>query len=308
VAEPVVVTEGLTKRFGPVDALTDLSVEIPAQTWGLLGPNGAGKTTLLRLLLGLTEPTSGSLEVAGLDPSRDPVRVREQTGFTPERDAFVPGLTGSQYVTYAGEIGGLPQAEAAQRAHSVLDFVGLGEARYREIEDYSQGMRQRAKIAAALVHDPDLVFLDEPTNGLDPEGREEMLDLIASIARGHDVSVLMASHILPEVEAVCQGALVLSNGQAVANASLEQLTAVRRSTLRVRIRGDVDAFREALAAREADLEQTPEGFVIVHLPEDAGPRTVLEASREADVEVRELTPTRQDLEEALVTSLQEGSA
>jgi ABC-type multidrug transport system ATPase subunit len=118
----------------------------------------------------------------------------------------------------------------------------------------------------------------------------------------------MASHILPEVEAVCQGALVLSNGQAVANASLEQLTAVRRSTLRVRIRGDVDAFREALAAREADLEQTPEGIVIVHLPEDAGPRTVLEASREADVEVRELTPTRQDLEEALVTSLQEGSA
>ena len=305
---PVITTDGLTKRFGPVQALEDLTVDIPPGTWGLLGPNGAGKTTLLRLLLGLTDPTSGSARVAGVDPARDPVGVREQTGLAPERDAFVRGATGTEYVTYAGRLGGLPADVAAQRAHSVLDFVGLGEARYRPTVDYSQGMGQRVKIAQALVHDPDLLFLDEPTNGLDPEGREEMLELVGNLASTHDVSVVMASHILPEVEAVCEGALVLSNGQAVTNARLEDLTALRRSTLRVRVRGDVDAFAEQLAGREAELETSPEGVRLVHLPEDAGPRLVLAAAREAGVQVRELTPARQDLEEALVRSLQEGSA
>lgn len=305
-ASPVIVTEGLTKHFGPIQALEDLSVEIPARTWGLLGPNGAGKTTLLRLLLGLIEPTSGTASVAGRDPAQDPLGVRERTGFAPEREAFVPGTTGISYVAYAGELGGLPRSDAIQRAHSVLDFVGLGESRYRGVVEYSQGMRQRAKIAQALVHDPDLIFLDEPTNGLDPEGREEMLELIRNLAARHEVSILLASHILPEVEAVCEGALVLSNGQAVANDRMEELTAVQQATLRVRIRGDRDAFEDRLQAQGARLEETTEGILLVHVEDDTGTHTVLQAAQQAGVQVRELTPARQDLEEALVTSLQEG--
>lgn len=303
--EPVVTAEGLTKSFGPVEALQGVSFEIPAGAWGLLGPNGAGKTTLLRLLMGLAGPTRGSCRVLGNDPTRNPTAIREHVGLVPEADAYVPGLSAIRYVAYAGQLGGLPADDAKQRAHEVLNFVGLDEERYRDVGDYSKGMLQRAKLAQALVHAPDLVFLDEPTNGLDPDGREEMLELIASLPRSHDMSVVLASHVLPEVEATCEGALVLDQGRVVANDEMETLKATREATYRVRIRGELEAFEDALDEQGASLDRTPEGALLVSTPTNGGPRAVLEAARAAGVQVRQLEPERASLEDALVTALEE---
>jgi ABC-2 type transport system ATP-binding protein len=308
VSDPVIETEGLAKRYGHVQALDDLSVTIPQGAWGLLGPNGAGKTTLIGLLMGLVEPSAGSARVFGIDPSQNPLAVRETVGLAPEGQAHVPGLTGVQYVGYAGQLGGLPPTEAKQRAHEVIDFVGLGEARYREVQEYSQGMLQRAKLAQALVHDPKLVVLDEPTNGLDPEGREDMLSLIDSIATRHDISILMASHVLPEVEQVCEGALVLDQGEGLANQPIDELLATREDTYRVRFRGDHEAFHERLGRIGARAEQTPEGVTMVHLDGTHGTRDILEAALDANGHVRHLEPARASLEDALVTVLEEGSA
>ncbi len=296
-------TEGLTKRFGQVQALDDATIEIPRGAWGLLGPNGAGKTTLLRLLLGLTPPSGGSAEVTGLDPTRDAKEIRQRIGFVPERDAYVPGLTGVRYVAYAGRLGGLPATDAKQRAHEVLNFVGLDEERYRDVADYSQGMRQRAKLAQAIVHDPEIVFLDEPTNGLDPEGRDEMLELIRSLATRHGIAVVLASHVLPEIEVVCEGALVLDDGRVVANDTLDKLKAVQQAAYLVRIRGEQQAFATALNRRQASLERTPDGKLLVRTPSEDGTSTILEAAQDANVQIRHLEPARASLEDALVTAL-----
>lgn len=304
-SEPIVSTEGLTKRYGPIVALEDATIEIPRGAWGLLGPNGAGKTTLLRLLLGLTPPSGGQANVLGFDPTHEPKAIRQRIGFVPERDAYVPGLTGVRYVAYAGRLGGLPATDAKQRAHEALNFAGLDEARYRDVADYSQGMRQRAKLAQAIVHDPEIVFLDEPTNGLDPDGREEMLELIDALVNRHGIAAVLASHVLPEVEAVCDGALVLDEGRVVANDRLEALTAVRQATFMVRIRGEREPFAAELNRREARLERTPEGMLLVRTPERDGAHLVLEAAEAADVQVRHLAPARASLEDALVTALEE---
>lgn len=303
----VVEADGLTKTYGPVDALRGVSFEIPSGAWGLLGPNGAGKTTLLRILLGLTGATRGTVTVLGEDPQRSATGIREKIGFVPEGDAHVPGLTGVQFVAFAGRLCGLPGDDAKQRAHAVLNFVGLEEERYRDVADYSKGMLQRAKLAQALVHDPGVLFLDEPTNGLDPDGREAMLALIRGLAVEHGISVVLASHVLPEVEAVCDGALVLDQGRVVANASLDELKERQQATFRVRVRGSVDAFESALDAEGASLEQTPEGTLMVKTPSQAGAVLVLEAAQEAGVQVRQVEPARASLEDALVTTLEEAS-
>lgn len=306
-AEPLIVTDGLRKRYGSVEALVDLSVEIPRGAWGLLGPNGAGKTTLLEILLGLRRPNAGRAEVLGRDPRHEATAIRERIGFVPEVDAYVAGLTGVGYVAYAARLAGLPGSDARQRAHEVLNFVGLEEARYREVEDYSQGMRQRAKLAQAIVHDPEILFLDEPTNGLDPEGRDEMLALIGSLVEDHGIGVVLASHILPEVEAVCEGALVLDEGRLVANDRIEALKAVQEASYLVRIRGERSDLARELNRIEATLEPTEEGLLLVRLPSGRDPRAILAAAEEAGVQLRHLVPARSSLQDALVTALSEGA-
>ncbi len=303
----VVEAEGLTKTYGPVDALRGVSFEIPSGAWGLLGPNGAGKTTLLRILLGLTDPTRGSVRVLGDDPQRAASSIRERIGFVPEGDAHVPGLSGVQFVSFAGRLCGLPGDDAKQRAHTVLNFVGLEEERYRDVAGYSKGMLQRAKLAQALVHDPGVLFLDEPTNGLDPEGRQALLALIRGLAMDHGISVVLASHVLPEVEAVCDGALVLDQGRVVANASMEALKERQQATYRVRVRGSVDAFETALNTLGGQLETTREGSLRVVTPGDEGAVLVLKAAEDAGVQVRQVEPARASLEDALVTRLEEAS-
>src|SRR5690606_38915704 len=198
-----IALDRITIRYGAHVAVEDLSCSFPSGAVGLLGRNGAGKTSILKALLGLVVPVAGSLRIAGVPEGASPLEARRFVGYMPEKDCFVPALNGFETVRLAAELSGLPLREASRRAHEVLYLVGIDESRYRAVAGYSTGMRQKVKLATALVHDPRILFLDEPTNGLDPDGRREMLDLVAGLARGLGKSIVLSSHILPDVERVC---------------------------------------------------------------------------------------------------------
>ena len=219
---PLLRIEGLTKRYPGATALDDLTVELPRGRIGLVGANGAGKTTTFRLLLGLTHPTDGSVEVCGIDVARDPVGVRSRLGYMPEHDCLPLDQTAADVVSTFGELSGLPARAARQRASDILDLVGLDEARFRPIGGFSTGMRQRTKLAQALVGDPELVLLDEPTAGLDPLGREDMLALVARLG-SFGISVLMATHLLDDVQRVCDYVVMIDSGRLVVSGATESL-------------------------------------------------------------------------------------
>ena len=214
----------LTKTYGRVTALNGLTVSAPEGAIGLLGPNGAGKTTMIRSLLGLIRVDDGEGNVLGVDVRKRPLDVRQIVGFVPEDECLFPGVVGIEFVAYAGELSGMSRKDALQRAHEVLDYVGLGEARYRKVDSYSTGMKQRLKIASAIVHDPKMVILDEPTNGMDPAGRLEILELARDLSRNKGVSLLFSSHLMPDVEAVCDHVLVMAKGRLLAEGAMAELT------------------------------------------------------------------------------------
>ncbi len=242
----VIATSGLRKTHGKVVSLQGLTAEVPAGAIGLLGANGAGKTTLIRLLLGLSAPSSGSARVLGLDSRKDAIRVRQQVGYMPESDCLPPGSTAADFVAHMAEMSGLPTRAARQRAADVLYQVGLDEERYRLIRGFSTGMKQRVKIAQALVHDPQLVFLDEPTNGMDPQGRDEMLALIRRISRSMGISIVMSSHILEDIEHTCDHVVILDRGRLIANQSIRGLQELSGGDLLLRIDGNPQPFIETL--------------------------------------------------------------
>jgi len=221
--DAIIEAEHLSKTYAAQRALTDVSLRVPPGTIGLLGPNGAGKSTFLKCLLNLETPTSGSARVLGRDTRSANRASRERIGYSPERDCHIPGLAGCEYVTYCGQLSGMGFAAARQRAHEILDLVGMGEERYRPVDAYSTGMRQRVKLAQALVHDPDLVFLDEPTNGLDPSGREHILALIGSLWKDLGISVVMSSHLLRDIERVCDRVIIIAQGRVIEHDSIAAL-------------------------------------------------------------------------------------
>jgi ABC-2 type transport system ATP-binding protein len=239
-------TDGLTLAYpGGTTALDGLTVDIPRGTVGLVGANGAGKTTLLRLALGQLHPTSGSIDVVGLSVAEDPVGVRARLGFMPEHDCLPPDQTAADIVASLGEVAGLPRRAARQRASEVLDLVGLDEARFRPVGGFSTGMRQRTKLAQALVADPELVLLDEPTAGLDPLGREEMLALVGRLA-GFGISTLVATHLLDDVQRICDHVLMIEGGQLL-HAGPTQALLHRTGTVRVELDGGAGTLLDALA-------------------------------------------------------------
>jgi ABC-2 type transport system ATP-binding protein len=205
--------------FGTTTALDNLSLEVQGGAVGLLGPNGAGKSTLIKTLLGFVKPNQGSAAVFGMDVGKQPMEIRRQVGYMPEDECLIPGMTAVQLVSYAGELCGMPKRDALQRAHEVLYYVGLDEERYRTVDEYSVGMKQRVKLAQALIHDPKLLLLDEPTNGMDTHGREEMLELVKDIATNKSINVILSSHLLPDVEFACEEIIALSHG-SVAEAAV----------------------------------------------------------------------------------------
>jgi ABC-2 type transport system ATP-binding protein len=301
---PLLQVEELTVAYGAVVALDRISATCGAGAIGLLGPNGAGKTTLLRAILGFVPPRSGRLRVLGLDPVAEPLEVRRRLGYMPEADAHIAGLHASGFVAYAGELSGLSADEATSRAHEVLDYVGLGEARYRAVETFSTGMKQRVKLAQALVHDPDLLLLDEPTSGLDPAGREEMLALLRDVAMRLGISLVLSSHLLPDVERVCDSVLVIDEGRVKAHGSLAQLMGARRTAYDVRLRGDVAAFLTDLKDEGGEGRLHDDGLRVV-LPEGQGPERLFALAKGCGAQVRSLRPAVETLEDVFLRAVGE---
>jgi ABC-2 type transport system ATP-binding protein len=222
---PLIQTTSLTKRYpGGVTALSDLTVDVDPGIIGLVGANGAGKSTMIKILLGLLEPTAGEVRVLGLDPGSQADQVREKVGYMPEHDCLPPDMIAAEFVTHMARMSGLPRTAARERASEALRHVGLYEERYRQIGGYSTGMKQRVKLAQALVHDPDLLLLDEPTNGLDPAGRDAMLALIERIGTEFGISVVVCSHLLGEVERICQSLVAIDAGRLLRAAKIETMT------------------------------------------------------------------------------------
>ena len=222
----LIATQGLTKRFGSVTAVSELDLDVSAGVIGLIGANGAGKSTLIKLLLGLLPPTAGRASVLDLDVAAEGTAIRERVGYMPEHDCLPPDVTATELVVHMARMSGLPTTSARERTADTLRHVGLYEERYRAIGGYSTGMRQRVKLAQALVHDPQLVLLDEPTNGLDPAGRDEMLGLIARIGDEFGISVLVTSHLLGELERVCDHVVVIDGGRLLRSSSTADMTTV----------------------------------------------------------------------------------
>ncbi|MHC4135705.1 MAG: ABC transporter ATP-binding protein [Planctomycetota bacterium] len=301
----IVSTRNLSKTFGSTVALQGVVCEIGEGATGLLGPNGAGKTTLLRVLLGLL-PASGTARVLDLDPMREPRQVRARLGYLPESECIIPGMFGVDVVAYMGRLAGMLQRDAFKRAHEVMYYVGLEEERYRETSEYSVGMQQRLKLATALVHDPPVLFLDEPTNGLDPNGRDEMLTLIRELASVHGKHVLLSSHLLPDVEQVCTDVVMLRDGRIAQQGPIEELTTSEGGAYAVVVRGDAARFRAELRAAGAEESGTDE--VLVRLPAGEDTAVVFKAAVAAGAQVRGLRPLRRTLEDVFLDAVRDGHA
>ncbi len=296
--------ENIRKTYGKVTALNDLSLTVPAGAVGLLGPNGAGKTTMIRTLLGLIRIDSGEGKVLGHDIRKQPLEVRQVVGFVPEDECLFPGVDGVEFVGYAGELCGMGRGDALQRAHEVLDYVGLGEARYRKVESYSTGMKQRLKIASAIVHDPKLVILDEPTNGMDPAGRIEVLELTRDLCRNKGMSVLFSSHLMPDVEAVCDHVVVLGRGRLLAQGAIAELTKSSRPIFEVRVKGRQVDFAPRLERAGCTVEPS-DGLLLVELPPGETQELLWSVAADAGEQIRLLKPLRNTLEEVFFKAVSE---
>jgi ABC-2 type transport system ATP-binding protein len=301
----VVDLEDVNVHYAKNWALRDVTASFPAGAVGLLGPNGAGKSTLIKVVLGLLPPEGGQMRVLGLDVKRSPLQIRSRIGYMPENDAHFPQMNAVSFVAYCGELSGLPPADAMQRAHEVLYYVGLGEARYRTIDQYSTGMKQRIKLAQALVHDPDLLFLDEPTNGMDPKGRDEMLELIRDIAHNKGLNLILSSHLLPDVEYACDHVVVMDKGTVATAGPIAGLKGPRGRVFELRIKGDSGRFVSVLRSAGLDCHETDEDVMRVFVPDDTGAPLLFRLASQERVQVRHLRPSVPTLEDVFAKAVGE---
>lgn len=295
----------LTVKYGQFTALDGFSVDVPEGCIGLLGPNGAGKTTLLKTLLGFVEPVQGGGRVLGFDFQTEGKRIRQKIGLMPEQDCHIPGMSAVMFVAYAGELAGMPKEQALRRAHEVLEYCGLGEARYRNVETYSTGMRQRIKLAQALVHGPQLLLLDEPTNGLDPQGRVQMLELIRSISHGKGVNVIVSSHLLPDIEKTCDQVIVVMRGKLAAQGLIKDLKRLQGQPVDVELREPSEHFVQGILSKGGEMIDINGYHYRFKLPGsvDEQAATVLLVARETGAQVRGFAPAERSLEEAFLEAV-----
>ncbi len=294
--------------FGTTVALDSLSIEMASGgAVGLLGPNGAGKSTLIKMLLGFVEPTRGDTRVFDMDVKTQQVRIRQQVGYMPEDDCLIPQMNAVQLVAYAGELCGMPFRDAMQRAHEVLYYVGVDEERYRTISGYSAGMRQRVKLAQALIHDPKLLLLDEPTNGMDTSGREEMLLLVQDISEDKGIDVLLSSHLLPDVESTCRTVLGLSNGRLAIQGEIDELRKNDVQTFDLKVVGDRDDYVAALQKHHYQTELRPDGHVLVTTDTQNGTNEgfFFKVAYETGVQLRQLKEVKHSLEDIFAEVMNE---
>lgn len=290
--------DGISRWYGPQQALRDVSLRMESGRIGLLGPNGAGKSTLLKILMGLVAPSSGTGKVLGYDLARQATQVRRSIGYMPETDALIPGMRGADYVALAGELCGMPRKQALRRAHEVLTYLGLEDARYRRLEEYSTGMKQRAKLGQALVHDPPALFLDEPTSGLDPAGRTAMLELLLALGKEHGKAILLSTHLLGDVDKVCDSVIILHQGQVLCQGDVATLCRRRHDRYRLQIQGEPNGYVEDLRLEGVEvLDDNGRGGLRLRVPAGWVTRAFFVLADHHGVLIRGLEADDEDLED-----------
>ena len=295
--------EGIVKRYGRRTVLDRVTCEVPPGITGLVGPNGAGKSTLVRAMLGLVRLAAGEVRIYGHDPARDARVVRQLVGVVPEDECAIPGLAAVEMVRYAARLSGLPGTEALRRAHEVLDWCDAGQERYRPVETLSVGMRQKVAFAAAIVHDPRMVILDEPTNGLDPIERRAMLGRLTTLAHDHGKTVFVSTHVLPDVQAICDRVIVLAAGRVRLEGRLDELTRPVAPQLRLEITGSVAACLDRLTAVGIRGQRIDDDTLHLPVQDAAGLERVWQATRAAGVVVRALTPVQERFEDVFLRAI-----
>ena len=302
----VISSKNVTVRFGQIVALDSFSVNIPSGIVGLLGPNGAGKSTFIKAILGLLVPDKGDIKIAGHDSITESNVVRDMIGYMPEHDCLMESYAAIDFVSYMGQISGMKKRDAMPRSHEMLDFVGIGEERYRLISSYSTGMKQRVKLAQAIVHDPKILFLDEPTNGMDPLGREEMLDLIRKISES-DKSILISTHILEDVERVSDHAMIISQGQLITEGNLDKLLAGKENLKFVKVRGEEQAMMNFVKILQDSYDvhsvTQERGQTTIEFMNPGDGKSIFKLSQQANVQLRAYSPKRAALEDIFIGTL-----
>src|SRR5436190_1869 len=304
---PVIELDGLSVQFGRRPILKELRGQLRGRSIGLLGPNGAGKTTLIHTLLGFHAPSSGTARIFDRDISADTREIRSIIGYMPERDAFIAKLSCVHFVRLMAELSGLPGDAALERAHEALFYVGLGEARYRKIDTYSLGMKQLAKLAQAIAHGPKLIFLDEPTNGLDPPARQRMIELIRQIRDSGKAHIVLSSHLLRDVEECCEEILIIKQGRIAVYCNLEEERKANRKFLEIETRGDREGFVDAIAALECEYALTSERRLKLVLQNGVEIRDLYRIAGEHQVQIRRLNFKRDSLEDIFLKAMEDGN-
>lgn len=293
----IVEVKDLRFSYGSITAIDGVSLSLEEGAVGLLGPNGAGKSTLLRILLGFLKPQRGEGRVLGRDIRFEQRQIRRRVGYMPEDDCLIPGMDAVTFTSFFGELSGMPRQEAMKRAHDVLFYVGLGESRYRLLETYSAGMKQRLKLAQAIVHDPQLLFLDEPTSNLDPQGRKEILELILDISSKKDISVLICSHILSDIESVCSDVVILNKGSLAAHGKIDELRRLDYRLYEVKVKGEEERLIGRLNRLGWRVEATEDRLLKVFVPADGDILNIFKAADEEGVQVRHFVRSQTSLED-----------
>jgi ABC-2 type transport system ATP-binding protein len=301
---PVIELDNLSIHFGGRPILDQLQVALTGRTIGLLGPNGAGKTTLIHTLLGFHAPFSGTARVFGRDITSEAKQIRAAIGFMPERDAFIANMTCVHFVRLMAELAGLPSDAALERAHEALFYVGLGEARYRNLGSYSLGMKQLAKLAQAIVHGPKLIILDEPTNGLDPPARARMLELIREIRDSGQAQILLSSHLLHDVEECCEEILILKQGRIAACHNLEAERKANRKFIEIETRGEQTAFAQAVSELGCESAITSKQRMKLILNESVEVRDLYQIAHNYNLQIRSLNYKRDSLEDIFLKAME----
>ena len=302
VKDLIIESTALTKAYGPHVALDSLDIKIEKGATGLLGPNGAGKSTFLKTILGLIQLTSGEGKVLGYDIRTQGDKIRQHIGYMPEYDALNPNMDAIHQVKYSGELIGMNPSVALQRAHQALDYVGLGEQRYREVSSFSTGMKQATKLACALIHDPELIIADEPSNGLDAKSREFMLNTLDITVNEGQRSVLMASHLMDDVERVCENIVLLHKGKLAAQGKIEDLKAIDRE-VEIHVWGSADKMEETLSDRGMKVRREGRVMRIGHTGEDTYNR-ILEAAADIGTQVRRMHDHEASLEDLFLVIME----
>ncbi|MBI1319807.1 MAG: ATP-binding cassette domain-containing protein [Candidatus Hydrogenedens sp.] len=299
----VITLDQVEVHYADFHALKGVTLEIGGGTVGLLGPNGAGKSTLMKTLLGFNRASRGTLTMFGMSMPRQALEVRQRLGYMPEREVVSTTVSAVSFLCYCGELFGMNRIDALERTHEVLNYVGLGESRYRKMETYSTGMLQRVKLAQALVHDPELLLLDEPTNGLDPDGRIEMLDVIKEVAARRGVTVILSSHLLPDVQHVCERVIMMKGGMVVRDGKVSDLTASLEAQYELGLREGVDTFQEVLRGKGCAVRVRHDGKLVVTVPEGADERLLFESALGSGHQIRHFARAKHSLEEVFLDAL-----